>query len=300
MPVKVSYFFVVLIWSTTPLGIVWSSDSVSPTMAVFLRMLIALLLGAFVMAIANIRLPWHKKALTLYAYSALGIYGGMMLSYIAAQSIPSGVISLVFGLAPILSGLLAQRILGEAKFSKIKLVALVLSVIGLALVCKEQLVGKSIFNIGLISVLLAVCCFSLSSVMVKTVKIAIHPMATTFGALILVTPLFFLTWLLLDGTFEPSTWSNRAIGSIIYLGVFGSLLGFLAYFHVLQKLEASTVALITLITPGFAIALGTLLNNEPLSLSLIVGAIVILVSLGLFQFGDKLFKTKNNDALSYD
>ena len=125
-------------------------------------------------------------------------------------------------------------------------------------------------------------------------------MATTFGALILVTPLFFLTWLLLDGTFEPSTWSNRAIGSIIYLGVFGSLLGFLAYFHVLQKLEASTVALITLITPGFAIALGTLLNNEPLSLSLIVGAIVILVSLGLFQFGDKLFKTKNNDALSYD
>ena len=92
MPVKVSYFFVVLIWSTTPLGIVWSSDSIPPTMAVFLRMLIALVLGAFVMAIANIRLPWHGRAIKLYAYSALGIYGGMMLSYFAAQSVPSGVI----------------------------------------------------------------------------------------------------------------------------------------------------------------------------------------------------------------
>ncbi|MDE3271811.1 DMT family transporter [Pseudoalteromonas sp. G4] len=300
MPVKVSYFFVVLIWSTTPLGIVWSSDSIPPTMSVFLRMLIALVLGAFVMAIANIRLPWHGRAIKLYTYSALGIYGGMMLSYFAAQSVPSGVISLVFGLAPILSGLLAQRILNEAKFSKIKVVALVMSVLGLALVCKDQLVGKSVFNVGLLYVLAAVCCFSLSGVMVKTVKLAIHPMATTFGALVIVTPLFFVTWLLVDGTFNPSLWSERAIGSIIYLGVFGSLLGFLAYFHVLQKLDASTVALITLITPGFAIALGTLLNNESLSVSLVVGAIIILVSLGLFQFGDKLLKTKKRSALGYE
>ena len=73
----------------------------------------------------------------------------------------------------------------------------------------------------------------------------------------------------------------------LFTGVFGSLLGFLAYFHVLQKLEASTVALITLMTPGFAIALGTFLNNEPLSFDLVVGA-SILISLSLFQFGDKL------------
>lgn len=300
MPVKVSYFFVVLIWSTTPLGIVWSSDSIPPTMSVFLRMFIALVLGAFVMAIANIRLPWHGRAIKLYSYSALGIYGGMMLSYFAAQSVPSGVISLVFGLAPILSGLLAQRILKEAKFSKIKIVALVMSVLGLALVCKDQLVGKSVFNVGLLCVFAAVCCFSLSGVMVKTVRLAIHPMASTFGALILVTPLFFITWLAVDGTFDPSSWSQRAIGSVIYLGVFGSLLGFLAYFHVLQKLEASTVALITLITPGFAIALGTLLNNESLSFSLVIGAIIILISLGLFQFGDKLIKTKKESALGYE
>ena len=300
MPVKVSYFFVVLIWSTTPLGIVWSSDSIPPTMSVFLRMLIALVLGAFVMAIANIRLPWHGRAIKLYAYSALGIYGGMMLSYFAAQSVPSGVISLVFGLAPILSGLLAQRILNEAKFSKVKVIALMLSVCGLALVCKDQLAGGSVFDVGLLCVLAAVCFFSLSGVMVKTVKLAIHPMATTFGALIIATPLFFITWLLLDGTFAPSGWSHRAIASILYLGVFGSLLGFLAYFHVLQKLEASTVALITLITPGFAIALGTLLNNEPLSLSLIIGAVIIVTGLGLFQFGDKLLKSKKRSALRYD
>jgi drug/metabolite transporter (DMT)-like permease len=290
MPVRLSYFIVVMIWSTTPLGIVWSSDSVSPTMAVFLRMFIALVLGALVMVIARIRLPVNRDAFKLYIYSAMGIYGGMILTYFAASSVPSGVISLIFGLAPIFSGILAQRILNEPKFSKAKLLALLMSVIGLIFICKEQFAGQSFINFGLILVFAAMCCFSLSSVMVKTVNIAIHPMATTIGALAVVTPLFFLTWLLVDGTFEPATWSTRAIGAIIYLGVFGSLLGFLAYFHVLQKLQASTVALVTLMTPGFAIALGTLLNNEPLSLDLLIGACIILLSLGLFQFGDKLLK----------
>ena len=41
MQVSIAYLVVLLIWSTTPLGIVWSSESINPTMAVLLRMLIA-------------------------------------------------------------------------------------------------------------------------------------------------------------------------------------------------------------------------------------------------------------------
>jgi drug/metabolite transporter (DMT)-like permease len=77
------------------------------------------------------------------------------------------------------------------------------------------------------------------------------------------------------------------------LAIFGSLLGFLAYFHVLQRLPASTVALTTLITPIFAISLGALLNNEVLTTPLLIGGVMILLSLFLYQFGDKyLFKNK--------
>lgn len=47
----------ILIWSTTPLGIVWSSDTVSPTLAVLLRMLVGLTLGAVIIAITRIRVP---------------------------------------------------------------------------------------------------------------------------------------------------------------------------------------------------------------------------------------------------
>lgn len=282
----------VLVWSTTPLGIVFSSATVEPTLAVLLRMLIGLVLAAFVVAIANIRIPWHRRACFLYGYSSMGIYGGMLLSYMAAQTVPSGLISLIFGLAPILSGLLAQRLLNEPKFSLIKSLALLCALFGLYLVSKEHIQGSMLQMQGLVYVALAVCFFSLSGVMIKRIRIAIHPMATTFGSLIFVTPLFFITWWFFGGQLDSQAWSAKSIWSIVYLGVFGSLVGALAYFHVLQKLTASTVALTTLITPSFAIALGAWLNDEPISIQLSVGAGIILISLAIFQFGEGWFYKK--------
>ncbi len=286
MQVSIAYLAVLLIWSTTPLGIVWSSESINPTMAVLLRMLIAVILGAIIIFIRNIALPWHKKALRLYSYSALGIFGGMSFSYLAATYLPSGVLSLVFGLAPVLSAILARRILAEPKISNLKKLSMLLSFIGLALVCADNFSLNSDSIYGLVFVLIAVFLFSLSSVLVKSVSLAIHPMATTVGALTLSLPLFIINWILLDGSLDTTEWQMRSIWATIYLGVFGSLIGFFAYFFVLQRLTASTVALITLITPIIALTLGSVLNNEVINQNLIFGALLVTLGLAIYHWGE--------------
>ncbi|MBQ4836245.1 DMT family transporter [Pseudoalteromonas luteoviolacea] len=300
MPAQLSYAFVVLIWSTTPLAIVWSSASMAPTTSVLLRMLLALVLAAVVVTFSKIRMQWTKKAWLLYTYSGGGILVGMMFAYLASLTVPSGVISLVFGLAPIISGILAQKLLGEEKFTAIKKCALALALLGMVLVCFAQLQQLNIEPIGLIYVLCAVVNFSLSGVLVKRVKIAIHPMATTYGSLLFATPGFAIIWLLAGAPFEVESWSEKSMWSTFYLGIFGSFFGFLAYFHILQHMKASTVALTTLITPGFAMTLGALINNEEITMLLLIGAITIILSLALYQFGGQLnnwlrFKAKPAD-----
>ena len=285
LKVPVAYLSVVVIWSTTPLGIVWSSETVSPTMAVLLRMAIAVIIGTLLLLIARIKLPLSKPAIRLYSYSALGIFGGMLCSYMAARSIGSGLISLIFGLSPVVSGLLAQKILNEPKFSPVRLAAFIISLTGLGIVCWHKIGDGDL--VGISFIVAAMIFFSLSAVMVKSVSINIHPLATTIGALYFSIPLFVLAWWLLDGNMNSEQWSNRSIGAIIYLGIFGSLIGFIAYFFVLQKLSASTASLITLITPVFAIMLGVTLNGEHLSYNLIVGAIFVMSGLCLYHRGEK-------------
>ncbi|MCW8864614.1 MAG: DMT family transporter [Colwellia sp.] len=293
MQVSVAYLAVLLIWSTTPLSIIWSSETITPTMAVLLRMLIAVVLGALIIYVKQISLPWHKKAIRLYSYSALGIFGGMLFSYLAARYLSSGILSLVFGLAPILSAIFAQKILAEPKITTAKKLAMMLAFIGLAIVCSDNFTMQDNSFYGLVFILIAVCLFSLSGVLVKSISLAIHPMATTVGSLLIATPLFFITWLLLDGTLDIDNWQAKSIWATLYLGVFGSLIGFFAYFYVLQRLTASTVTLITLITPIIALSLGAMLNNEELDSKILIGAALVISGLAMYHWGELLMNKKS-------
>lgn len=288
MNVPIAYLAVVIIWSTTPLGIVWSSETVSPTLAVLARMVIAVILGWLIIKVSKIEFPINKQALKLYSYSGLGIFVGMTFCYMAAPYVSSGMMSLMFGLAPVLAGLLAQKILNEPKFGMIRQLAMLISFLGLGFVCSDSLSLNGDSLPGVIYILIAVFFFSLSSVLVKSVDIKIHAISTTFGALLLSLPLFTLVWLLQDGTLPVSSWGERSIWAIIYLGVFGSLIGFIAYYFILQKLNASTVALITMMTPVIALSLGAYFNDETIRVNLIIGALFVIVGLMLYNWGDKL------------
>jgi len=292
MSVPVAYLAVVLIWSTTPLGIVWSSETVDPTLAVLMRMVIAIIPGWLFIKAYKIHLPFNKQAIKVYGYSTIGVFGGMSLSYVAAQYISSGLISLVFGLAPIMSGVLAQKMLNEPKFSGTKKLALLFSMIGLAVVFYDNVFIETNSlsansYLGILAVIGGVFFFSISGVLVKSVDIKIHALSTTVGALAFSIPLFFIVWLVFDGTLPTQKWEARSLLAILYLGVFGSLIGFIAYYYVLQKLAASTVALITMITPIVALGLGALLNNELISDNLMIGASFVMGGLALYQWGGR-------------
>jgi drug/metabolite transporter (DMT)-like permease len=56
---------------------------------------------------------------------------------------------------------------------------------------------------------------------------------------------------------------------------------------VLHRLEASRVALITLVTPVIALFLGRYLNGEVVDAGELAGAAVILAGLACYQWGER-------------
>ncbi len=288
MSVPVSYLAVVLIWSTTPLTIAWSSESVDPVLAAGLRMAIAAVLGLGLMALLRTPLPLHRRAQKTYASAAVGVFGAMCCAYLSSRYVPSGLISIMFGLAPILSAVLGQWLLDEPRFRAYRWVACLLAFSGLAVIFTDDVALGPDSLTGLLLLLLAVTLFSLSAVLVKRCNGQLNPLAHTVGALIWSLPGFALTgWLLSTGPVEIDV-ASRSFWSILYLATFGSLLGFVCYFHVLRHLPPSTVALVTLITPVFALMLGHWLNGEPLTPGLWQGCLLVVAGLGLFFWGHRL------------
>jgi drug/metabolite transporter (DMT)-like permease len=70
--------------------------------------------------------------------------------------------------------------------------------------------------------------------------------------------------------------SPQAWLALLYLFVFGSLIGFTAFAFCLNELPASTVGTYAYVNPVVAVLLGSLFLGEPLSAGLVLGAALIL------------------------
>lgn len=288
MSVPAAYLTVVVVWATTPIGIALSGATLHPMLAAGLRMLIAAVIGTVLVKVLRIPMRWRGADLKSYGWALLGIFGALGLSYMAAQHVPSGLISVFFGLSPMLSAVLAQWLLDEPVLPMHKWGACLLALSGLVVLFRDDVVMTVEMTGGLVMLLLAVSLFSVSAVMVKRTNAQVHPLAQTVGSLVLSLPLFAIAWWLLDGQMPVIDWTSPSPWAVLYLALFGSLLGFVSYFHILQHLTPTTVALITLITPVFALYLGFWFNNEVLSPTLLQGSGLILLGLAVFFFGGYL------------
>ncbi|MGB5834494.1 MAG: DMT family transporter [Thiohalocapsa sp.] len=286
MSIPAAYLGVILIWSTTPLAIKWSSEGAGFLFGAASRMVLGVVACLLLIAILRRRMHWHRDALRTYLAAGLGIWGAMSCVYWASQFIPSGLIAVLFGLTPVVTGILAAIWLGERALTPARVIGLGLGLAGLAVIFARELGIGSGAALGITGILAAVSIHAASSVWVKRVGAGIPGLETTTGALLIAVPLFVANWLAFDGSW-PASIDARTLWSIVYLALAGSTLGFILYYFVLTKLQASRVALIPLVTPVLALALGRTLNGELLDARTLLGAAVILTGLACWQWGDQ-------------
>ncbi|HVL00735.1 MAG TPA: DMT family transporter [Dongiaceae bacterium] len=285
MSVPAAYIVVILVWSTTPLGVKWSSQGMSPVAGAFGRVLLAAALGWVLARLWQIAVPWHRQAVRIYAFSNIGVFVGLLCVYFGAQYMPSGLISILYGLAPVMSALLSRFLLDEPPFSLSKWLAMALGLAGLMVVFRHEIVLLNGNFLGFALVLFSVFCFCLSGVLIKREGPVVHPLAQTVGTLMMATPLYGAVAAVVG--LQIQSLEPRAIGAILYLALFGSFIGFFCYFYVLKHLPASTVALTTLVTPVLALSLGSALNGEAITPTLVTGAAMIGSGLLLYYWGDQ-------------
>ena len=293
MSVPLAYIGVIIIWSTTPLAIKWSGGDSGFLFGVTARMLIGLIFSSLLIMLVSRRgLPWDAVARKTYLVVGIAIYGAMLSVYWGSQYISSGFISIIFGLNPIVTGVMAALWLNERSLTPVKLLGIVFGLVGLVVIFSQGVHMGNQAVIGIAAVCLSVLLHSWSSVWFKKLDISLTALEITHGGLLVSVPLYLLTWFILQGTW-PENFSQRGLGSIVYLGIFGSVLGFVLFFYILKHIDVSRVSLITLITPVMALLLGATLNNEVLNVTVWSGTGLILLGMSFYQWSDKLFRKKS-------
>jgi drug/metabolite transporter (DMT)-like permease len=289
MSLPAAFVTVILIWSTTPLAIKWSTLGVGVSFAVFSRMAIGMLLCMVLLAAFRVRVPLHRKALLAYVAGGLSMFAAMALTYWSSQFVSSGMIAVLYGMSPLITSLGAMLWLEEEALTPSKWAGMIMGILGLFLVFRGGLGLGPSSTAGLAALFLAVVSQSLGLVWLKRIDDDSPPLAMTLGILIVALPLFFAAWWMVDGHL-PTVIPERAVAATVYLGVFGSVLGFALYYYLIKYMEAGRIALITLITPVLALLLGHGLNNEAVLPQVWLGTASIVFGLCLHRWGGQWVK----------
>ncbi|MGR9114131.1 MAG: DMT family transporter [Gammaproteobacteria bacterium] len=291
MRVITAFLCVIIVWSTTPLAIKWSGEGPGYLFGAASRMVIGLACMLPAMWVLRQKMPWSQSAWLTYLAVAMQIYGAMLAVYWASQYIPSGWISVIFGLTPMMTAILAAILLAEASLGPLKLLSYACGFTGLLVMFGSALdIGQSAVK-GISAVVLSAFLQSASAVLIKRINAGIPAISQVTGGLLLAVPVYLITWLWQDGQW-PTSLPPVSLISILYLGIIATTLGFVLYYYVLTHLPATRVALITLITPVMALLLGNSVNHEPLTEKVIFGSGLIMGALVLHQTGERRHKRR--------
>lgn len=279
-----TYALLVFIWATTPLAIVWSVSDLHLMWALLLRFFIALPLAIIILLILRTPFPTHRQAVHSYIAGSFSLIGSQIFTYAATQYLSSGMIALMFGLAPIMAGLIGRFAFGQQLY-KLQWLGMAIAVCGLAIICLSG-ANQHVHPFGIVLMLISVFVYSFSIFWVKKVNAQIQPMAQATGS-ILVSSIFASCFIPFIWQYAPTHLPEaKSLFALIYTVLMASLVAMFCYFKLIQNIQATTLSLTTVITPMLAMIIGAALNHEQLSIMVFVGAFIILSGLFLYFYKD--------------
>ena len=271
----------------TALSILWGGSYLFMKIAVaylpvfvivFGRVSIAAIMLALILIITGQGLP--KKRENWIAFFGMGLLNNvlpMSLIVFGTQSINAGLASIINAMTPLFTIVLAHILTLDERLSVNKIFGVVFGLGGvIVLIGPGLLFSRDASTVGEVSCLFAALSYASANIFGRRfVRLGLKPLQIAFGqvsgsTVILLPTLFLQDWNVIS---ENITWTP--IACVIALGVLCTGLAYVLFFAILNRSGATAVALVTLMIPPSAIALGVIVLNESLTIQQLAGMVLI-------------------------
>jgi drug/metabolite transporter (DMT)-like permease len=275
-----SFFAIYILWGTTFLAIRIAVEELPPLFAAGTRFFTAgVLLYAF-MRVKGEAAPTAKQWRSLTIMALLMFVAEYGPLFWAEKYVPSGVVSVLAATLPILTLILEMLILRQQRMRPMLAIATVLGFVGVAVLLVPG--GKQhLAIVPSLAILAGATTWSLGSVLTRSMNLP-KSRPITAGAAMMLGGAMLLALSGGFGEMHPFPHiSLRAVGALLYLIVFGSLLAFTAFVWLLAHMPATRVSSHAYVNPIVAVALGYFMAGEVITGRILIGTALVLISVFL-------------------
>ena len=212
----------------------------------------------------------------------------MLLTW-GEKLVPSGFASLVVSTMPIIIALIEMGLPGGDALNKRGWAGTLLGTLGIGVLVWPSLhaahggVQGSHTLLGVWVLLGAALAFAIGSVLSRR----FHFTADTFvatGWQIGAAGIFNATFAFATGGWQRAVWTWHGFGAIVYLSIFGSIFGLVAFTYLLQNVAVTKVSTYAFVNPVIAVLIGVVLLHERLVKTEIAGMAVIVCAVAMVVY----------------
>ncbi len=281
---------VYLVWGSTYYAIAEMVRTLPPLLAAGFRYVVAgLLMLAFLVA----RDRWQRRrevdpgrwlrppsgaewrtAAIVGVLLLLGGNGGVVLGELR---IPSGMAAVIIATVPIWMNMADGILIGRGP-SRLATGGLLVGLVGVGILLYPSGGADALDPIGIVLVVGASLSWAAGSLIARRGPLPKNQLLGSGMEMLAGGVALGVVGLLMGeaGQTDPGRFSAGSLLAVLYLVVVGSLLAFSAYTWLLSHVPISTVSTYAYVNPIVAVALGTILLHEPITLRMLLAALLIL------------------------
>jgi len=277
---------VYIVWGSTYLAIRFTIETIPPFLSAGIRFLVS---GAILYIWRRLsgdpapkKVEW-RSATIIGLLLLLGGNGGLVW---AEQRIPSGIASLFIATTPLWMVLIDSLRPGGVRANWLTWLGVLVGLTGITLLAnpwQPHTASPALDPLGMVVLILAALSWSIGSLYSRKASLPSSSLLGT-GMEMLVGSVGLFAFGTLVGEwsqFHLATISMRSMGGLIYLILFGSLIGFVSYTWLLRNAPTPIVSTYAYVNPVVALFLGSVIAGEALDGQDILSALIVLAGVVL-------------------
>src|SRR5438552_4546679 len=283
MKARIVWLILCGIWGSTWLFIKIGLADLPPITFAGIRFVIASLILTSLVLARRAPLPRTRRDWTLIAISGVLQFAlNYGLVFWGEQHISSGLAAVLQSTFPAFGLVIAHFYLPHERMTTTRVVGVLMGVFGVAVIFSHQLsIAGRMALLGSVALVLSAFFGSYGNVLVKAFGGKIDPQVLAAGQMVFGFVPLLAIGIPTEGNPLNFHWTTRAVVSLLYLVVVGSVIAFALYYWLVRNMDVTHTMLIALVTPVVAVILGMIVLHERLNWRLFAGGACIVSGLAL-------------------
>ena len=285
--VLLAFASVYLFWGSTYLAIHVAGEHLPVPVVSGARSLVTAIFIGLICLVRKKSLYVPKgEAWKLVLVGLLFMSGNNMMLTWGEKMVPSGFASLIVSTMPIMIALMEMVLPDGDALNKRGWAGTLLGTFGIVVLVWPSLhhgaalVGYSQPLLGVLVLLGAALFFGVGSVLSRRFHFQADTLVAT-GWQLGAAGIFNATLAIASDGLHHAVWTWPGFGAIVYLSIFGSLFGLVAFTYLLQNVAVTKVATYAFVNPVIAVLLGVLFLHERLVKAQVAGMAVVVCGVAM-------------------